>query len=497
MPEVGAWRAISAHRGLTLLLCTALPVEIAAAANLVVRVGSVDAAGGGVLGVGGAFAAMSLAFACAAIPAGLLVDRTPARRTFALALAARALPMLFGGLLALSGTLSTASVIALAAGDGLAMALLRPSWQHFQACLVPGDAARDAAVLDDWIARAGALFGALVGGAAVALEQTGVVLLTCAAGFLPLLGALALDLGAQLREPISTFGPARSVGDAWSAIRSVPRLLQATRADVVLALALPVGVLAPAITVAVSAVDYLWLIALGAGVGALAGTSWVTLAWNRVCPAQLLRRAICLLVATLGVQTAALAAGLLSPAPVWLAAAFLTVALAEGAITAIFAVTGSLVQADAPEDARGAVTGLAQAMKHVATFGSASAVAITMAWAGAAVTVGLIALAVTVAAIGLHGFAGLADQPKMRNRSSSSPSDLTSGDESGVTAKDAEHREGEHNERQLEQDRRRRRHHRNELLRRRHRTGRSADAADRTERHHLGLHHRRRQGQAL
>ncbi len=430
MTEVGAWRAVSAHRSLTLLLCAGLPVEIAAAANLVVRVGSVDAAGGGVLGIGGAFAAMSLAFACAAIPAGLLVGRTPARRTFALALTARALPMLLGGLLALSGSLSTAAVIALAAGDGLAMALLRPSWQHFQACLVPPDAARDAAVLDDWIARAGALLGALVGGAAVALEQTGVVLVACAAGFLPLLGALALGLGAQLREPISTFGPTRSVGDAWSAIQSVPRLLQATRADVVLALALPVGVLAPAITVAVSAVDYLWLIALGAGVGALVGTSWVTLAWNRVCPARLLRRAIRLLVATLAVQTAALAAGLLSPTPVFLAAAFLTVALAEGAIATIFAVTGSLVQADAPEDARGSVTGLAQAIKHVATFGSASAVGLTMAWVGPAVSLGLIAVAVAAAAIGLRGFAGLADTTKMRSLSSSSPGAFTQANES-------------------------------------------------------------------
>ncbi len=494
MTNVGAWRAVSAHRALALLLFAALPVEIAAAANLVVRVGSADASGGGVRAIGGAFAAMSLAFAGAAIPAGLIVDRTPARRTFALALTVRALPMLLGGLIALNGSLSTTTVIALAAGDGLAMALLRPSWQHFQACLVPADAARDAAVLDDWIARAGALLGAILGGAAVAIEQTAFALLVCAAGFLPLLAALALGLGSSLREPISTFGPTRSLADARSAIRSVPRLVQATRADVVLALALPVGVLAPAVTVALSAVEYLWLIALGAGIGALAGTSLVTLAWNRACPARMLRFATRLLVASLAVQAAALAAGLLSPTPLWLTTAFLMVALTEGAITAIFAVTGSIVQAEAPEDARGVVTGLAQAMKHVATFASASAVGMTMAWAGPAVTLGLISVALAAAAIGLRGFAGLAHPLKMRNGSSSSPSAVTSARESGVTAKDAGRPTGENNELRLEQNRRRRIDRRNELLRSRHR--RSAGTG-RTDPYHIGLLFRRRQCRAL
>ena len=120
------WRSVAEHRALAVLLGAALPVEIAAAANLVLRVGNVDSAGGGALGIGGAFAAMSLAFAVAVIPAGFLVDRTPPRLTFGVALAIRALPMLLGGLLALAGSLSTTALVALAAGDGLAMALLRP-----------------------------------------------------------------------------------------------------------------------------------------------------------------------------------------------------------------------------------------------------------------------------------------------------------------------------------------------------------------------------------
>ena len=190
-----AWRSAVEHRSLAVLLGAALPVEIAAAANLVLRVSSVDSTGGGALGVGGAFAAMSLAFAITVIPAGVLVDRTPARRTFAVALALRALPMLIGGVLALNGGLTTGAVVVLAAADGLTMALLRPSWQHFQASLVSATAVRDAAILDDWIARAGALLGAVGGGLCAAVGLTGVGLAACATGFVPLLAALALGLG--------------------------------------------------------------------------------------------------------------------------------------------------------------------------------------------------------------------------------------------------------------------------------------------------------------
>jgi MFS family permease len=304
------WRSVSEHRALAVLLCAALPVEIAAAANLVLRVGGVDSAGGGALGIGGAFAAMSLAFAVAVIPAGFLVDRTPPRLTFAVALAIRALPMLLGGLLVLAGSLSTTALVALAAGDGLAMALLRPSWQHFQARLVPTDAIRDAAVLDGWIARAGALAGALAGGAAVAAGLGAAGQLACAAGFVPLLTALALGLGAVLRKPISTSASTRSLRRAWSALRGTPRLAHATRADVVLSLALPVGVLAPAITVALTAVHYLWLIAFAAGVGALAGATWVTLTWHRDCPAQLLRRATGVLITVLAIEAVVVGGGL-------------------------------------------------------------------------------------------------------------------------------------------------------------------------------------------
>ena len=402
------WRSVAEHRALAALLCVALPVEIASAANLVLRVGIVDSAGGGALGIGGAFAAMSLAFAVAVIPAGVLVDRTPARATFAVALALRALPMLIGGALALSGTVSTTLVLALAAGDGLAMALLRPSWQHFQASLVPARAARDAAVLDDWIARVGALGGALAGGVAVATGHTGVALILCATGFLPLLAALTLGLGAGLPQPMSGSG---SLGDAWSALWGVRRLTQATRADIVLALALPVGVLAPAITVALSAVEYLGLIALAAGLGALAGASWVTLVWHRVCPARLLRQAAGLLAGILAVEAVAMGSGAVAPTPGWLVAGCLTVALAEAATSAMFTVTGSIVQADAPEGVRGGVTGLAQAPKHVATFLSATAVGATMAWAGPAVSVGIVAAAMVVAVWWLDGFDGVTSAP--------------------------------------------------------------------------------------
>ena len=403
------WRSVAEHRALAVLLCAALPVEIAAAANLVLRVGSVDAAGGGALGIGGAFAAMSLAFAVAAVPAGVLVDRTPARRTFALALAIRALPMLLGGLLALNGGLTTTAAVALAAGDGLAMALLRPSWQHFQARLVPADAAHDAAVLDDWIARAGALVGALAGGLAVAVGHTAAGLIACAAGFLPLLAAAALGLGTPLHEPFSASDTGRLLRDAWSALRGVRRLAQATRADVLMALALPVGVLAPAITVVLSAVEYLWLISLAAGAGALAGASWVTWVWHRVCPARLLRCAAGVLVAVLTVQAVALSSGAFTSSPAWIAAACIVVAIAEAATAAMFTVTGSIVQADAPEGMRGRVTGLAQAPKHIATFLSASAVGMTMAWAGPAVSVGIVAVAVVGVVVWLRGFKGVAN----------------------------------------------------------------------------------------
>ena len=403
------WRSVAEHRALAVLLLAALPVEIAAAANLVLRVGSMDSAGGGALGIGGAFAAMSLAFAVAVIPAGVLVDRTPARRTFAVALVIRALPMLLGGVLALSGGLTATAVVALAAGDGLAMALLRPSWQHFQACLVPADAARDAAVLDDWIARAGTLGGALAGGVAVAVGHTGPGLIACAAGFLPLLAAVALGLGTVIREHISTACPAPSLRDAWSTLRGARRLAHATRTDIVLALALPVGVLAPAITVALSSVQYLWLISLAAGAGALAGASWVTLAWHRICPARLLRRAAGVLAVVLVAEAVALASGVVASTPAWMAATCAVVALAEAATAAMFTVTGSIVQADAPQGVRGQITGLAQAPKHIATFLSASIVGMTMAWAGPAVSVGIVAIAIAGAAVWLRGFDGVAD----------------------------------------------------------------------------------------
>ncbi|WP_137144588.1 MFS transporter [Mycolicibacterium sp. CR10] len=402
-----AWRSAVEHRSLAVLLGAALPVEIAAAANLVLRVSSVDSTGRGALGVGGAFAAMSLAFAITVIPAGVLVDRTPARRTFAVALALRALPMLIGGVLALNGGLTTAAVVVLAAADGLTMALLRPSWQHFQASLVSATAVRDAAILDDWIARAGALLGAVGGGLCAAVGLTGVGLAACATGFVPLLAALALGLGSGLRRPTPGVGPVQTLRDAWSMLRTIPRLREATRADILLQLAMPTGVLASAVAVALSAVAYLWLIALAAGLGALIGTSWVTWAWNRECPAGLLRRSVGLLVAVLVVDAAALASQALAPTPVWLGAACVAVAVGAAAMTSMFAVTGSIVQAEAPAHVRGGVTGLAQAPKHAAMFASALAVGAVMTWAGPALAVGMVAAGLVLAVVLLRGFRSL------------------------------------------------------------------------------------------
>ena len=400
------WRSVSEYPCLAVLLAAALPVETAAAANLVLRVGNVDSTGGGVLGVGATFAAMSLAFAVAVIPAGLIVDRRPARRTFTFALALRALPMLIGGILALGGHLTAAAVVVLAAGDGLAMALLRPSWQHFQAGLVPPDAARDAAVLDDWIARAGALAGALGGGLLVSAGFTSAGQIACAVGFLPLLAALALGLGDGSAGPGPDREPTAALREAWSALLRTPRLREAVRSDVVLQLAVPVGVLAPAVTVAISAVDYLWLIALAAAGGALAGMSFLTWVWHRVCHARLLRGAVAVLIGVLVVEAVALA-GDSTPTPYRLAAACLAVALVEAATTVMVGVTGALVQADAPGHLRGAVTGLAQAPRHLATFASASALGLVMAWGGPVLGLAVVAATLLAAVVLLGGFHGL------------------------------------------------------------------------------------------
>ena len=158
---------------------------------------------------------------------------------------------------------------------------------------------------------------------------------------------------------------------------------------------------------ALSAVAYLWLIALAAGLGALIGTSWVTWAWNRECPAGLLRRSVGLLVAVLVVDAAALASQALAPTPVWLGAACVAVAVGAAAMTSMFAVTGSIVQAEAPAHVRGGVTGLAQAPKHAAMFASALAVGAVMTWAGPALAVGMVAAGLVLAVVLLRGFRSL------------------------------------------------------------------------------------------
>lgn len=404
-----AWRSAAEHRGLAVLLWTALPVEIATAANLVLRVGSVDSAGGGAIGVGGAFAAMSLAFAVAVIPAGVLVDRTPARRTFAVALALRALPMLLGGMFALWFGLTTTMVVALAVVDGLAMALLKPSWQHFQASLLPPAAVRDGAVLDAWIYQAGILLGALGGGLCVAADHIGVALLACAAGFIPLLTALAAGLGAGLRPPIPGADPVRALRGAWAALRGTPRLWHATRADVLLQLVIPVEVLVSAVLVAISAVDLLWLIGLAAGVGGVAGVCLVTWACNRMCPARLLRWTAWALVAVLAVEATALAGGPQVPTLPWLVGACVMVAVGGAAAATICAMTSAIVQAEAPAHVRGGVTGLVQAPKYLAMFVSTLAVGVAVDWFGPAQAVVGVAVGLLMALLALGGFRGLAN----------------------------------------------------------------------------------------
>ena len=267
-------------------------------------------------------------------------------------------------------------------------------------------------VADDWIARAGALLGALGGGLVIATGHTGIGLLACVVGFLPLLAALALGLGAGQRRPVLVAGPSRNLQEAWSALREVRRLREATRADVILQLAVPVGVLVPAVTVALTAIEYLWLFALAAAIGALAGTSWVTWVWNRLSPAQLLRRSAGVLGAVLLVDVVALASGGLVATPVWLGAACVAIAVGEAATTALFAVTGAIVQGEAPAHVRGGVTGLAQAPKHLAMFISASVVGLAMSWAGPMLAVGIIAIALTAAVAALRLFRSLAGGPQ-------------------------------------------------------------------------------------
>jgi hypothetical protein len=175
-----------------------------------------------------------------------------------------------------------------------------------------------------------------------------------------------------------------------------------------------VGVLVPAVTVALTAIEYLWLFALAAAIGALVGMSWVTWVWNRLSPAQLLQRSAGVLGAVLLVDIVALASGGLVATPVWLGAACVAIAVGEAATTALFAVTGAIVQGEAPAHVRGGVTGLAQAPKHLAMFVSASVVGLAMSWAGPVLAVGIIAIALTAAVAALRLFRSLSGGPKTR-----------------------------------------------------------------------------------
>lgn len=84
-------------------------------------------------------------------------------------------------------------------------------------------------------------------------------------------------------------------------------------------------------------------------------------------------------------------------------------------MTVMIGVTGAIVQADAPADVRGAVTGLAQAPRHLATFASASALGLVMAWAGPAVALGALAVALLAAVALLGGFRRLRLTPTTDN----------------------------------------------------------------------------------
>ena len=290
---------------------------------------------------------MSLAFAVAVIPAGFLVDRTP-RGSLSV------WPLRFGRCRccwrpprARRQPEHHPRWWPTAAGDGLAMALLRPSWQHFQACLVPAAAARDAAVLDSWIARAGpspALAG--VGGgrrprggrpSSPARRASCRCSRHWGLGLEPLC-ANRIRLRGQ---PGRCAGRGRHCGFPEAGQRDPRRCGAGAGTAGRRAGAGDHG--------GTTAVHYLWLIAFAAGVGALAGTTWVTVAWHRDCPAQHCRRAAGVLAAVLAIEAVALGSGAISrraggwrrPAWWWPSP--------KPRRRRCSPLTGSLVQADAPE----------------------------------------------------------------------------------------------------------------------------------------------------
>ena len=141
------------------------------------------------------------------------------------------------------------------------MALLRRRGNTSRPAWSPAAAARDAAVLDSWIARAGPRrragqgFGGgrrSKGGGPAHLRERGFCRFTRR--------HWGWAWGAALLNQIG-FGGHPVCAGRGRHCREFPRLANMTRADVVLALALHrSAMLAPAITVALTAVHYLWLV---------------------------------------------------------------------------------------------------------------------------------------------------------------------------------------------------------------------------------------------
>ncbi|MFJ3308452.1 MFS transporter [Streptomyces sp. NPDC086549] len=155
---------------------------------------------------------------------GIIADRFPKRRLLLITQTTMGLQSLLLGLLTISGTITTASLCALAVALGTATALDQPARNAFISELVERDAAPAAISLNSAQYNVARILGPALAGLAVAGAGAGPVFLANAASYLAVLYGLVTIRAEQLRSSNRSRPQRTRVADAFRHIAATPDL---------------------------------------------------------------------------------------------------------------------------------------------------------------------------------------------------------------------------------------------------------------------------------
>ncbi|PHX60380.1 MAG: hypothetical protein CK552_06195 [Actinobacteria bacterium] len=248
-PSGSVRQQLRGQRRILALMAVLMPVSALVGALGIARIAYATDTFGSSNGVGLIALVIAIAGAVMGVPAGVLVDRWDTRKALVLSVGGLAVVDLLLAVILLTGSMTPALALSLAAPEGLMLSLFIPAMANTQAALVPSSARGATEILNTLRNGVGGLIGVLV--AKLVVNDGEIFLLAAIVTAACAAGAWWVSRPTDAQPVVTadpTSGPAvglgAGLGELLSAIRAQPRLQASVTADVVMRIVVPTQLVA-------------------------------------------------------------------------------------------------------------------------------------------------------------------------------------------------------------------------------------------------------------